>query len=249
MEKLSDLINIQKGVTAFVGGGGKTSTIYQLAKELSAKGERVIVTTTTKMYVPKDTEVQTLLITPTLDQIKDALKQFRCIGIGGGILDDKIMGVTEDSIDEMKSLVEYVLVEADGAKHLPIKVPNINEPVIPKRADQVVAVVGMSALGQKIETCCFRKERVTELLGVDEVHRLEPQDLVKIITSCDGLRKGVGNRRFAILLNQMDTLKDEGLAKCMHSQIIKHKIDQVVLASLHEKRWWHGNRQEMEWRK
>ena len=242
MEKLSDLIDIQKGVTAFVGGGGKTSAIYQLAKELSTKGGRVIVTTTTKMYVPKSTQVQSLLLAPTIDQIKDALDCLNCIGIGGGILEDKIIGVTEDNIEDMKSVADYVLVEADGAKHLPVKVPGINEPVIPKGADQVVAVVGMSALGQKIENCCFRKEQVMDLLGVDEGHRLETRDLVKIISSCDGLRKGVGSRRFVLLLNQMDTLKDETLVRCIPIQMMKHEIDQVVLASLQEKRWWRGNR-------
>ena len=39
---------------AFVGGGGKTTLIYELARELESVGKRVLVTTTTHMLRPKN---------------------------------------------------------------------------------------------------------------------------------------------------------------------------------------------------
>ncbi|MGL6173173.1 MAG: selenium cofactor biosynthesis protein YqeC, partial [Cellulosilyticaceae bacterium] len=58
MNNLTDCLGIREGIIAFVGGGGKTTTIYTLARELSDQGKKVIVTTTTKMYIPRETEVQ-----------------------------------------------------------------------------------------------------------------------------------------------------------------------------------------------
>ena len=238
MRKLAEVLEIHKGVTAFVGGGGKTSTIYELAQELSTQGFRVIVTTTTKMYIPKPDQVQALLLNPTVDKIKEAFQHFDCIGIGGGVQESKIVGITQEELEKMKEVADYVLVEADGAKCLPIKIPGSHEPVIPIGVDYVVAVVGMSGMGQKLEDCCFRKEEAMTLLDVDEVHTINKDDLVKIIISSNGLRKDVENRRFAVLLNQMDVIKDKNIGTYIASEVLKNKIDKVVLASLKEKRWW-----------
>ena len=43
---LAELLNIQRGLTAITGSGGKTTLLYALARELSAEA-RVIVCTTT----------------------------------------------------------------------------------------------------------------------------------------------------------------------------------------------------------
>lgn len=55
--RLQHLLQIhptQDRVIAFVGGGGKTTLIYELARELESVGKRVIVTTTTHMMRPKN---------------------------------------------------------------------------------------------------------------------------------------------------------------------------------------------------
>ena len=40
-------------LVALVGGGGKTTLVFQLARSLAHRGQRVCVTTTTKMYLPQ----------------------------------------------------------------------------------------------------------------------------------------------------------------------------------------------------
>ena len=47
MEKLCDLLGIRPGITALIGGGGKTTLMYHLARELRQYGT-VAVTTTTR---------------------------------------------------------------------------------------------------------------------------------------------------------------------------------------------------------
>ena len=47
---LSELLNIQPGVTAVIGGGGKTTLLRTLGEELACKGASVLLSTTTKIY-------------------------------------------------------------------------------------------------------------------------------------------------------------------------------------------------------
>ena len=69
---------------------------------------------------------------------------------------------------------DLVLVEADGAKRLPVKVPGPAEPVIPGDTDLILCVYGLKALGQKGEKCCFRMEQAKTLLG--ESFSLDKED-------------------------------------------------------------------------
>ncbi len=55
-DKICDIIEYEKKkarTISVVGAGGKTTLIYRLAEELKEKGFRVLITTTTKMYVPE----------------------------------------------------------------------------------------------------------------------------------------------------------------------------------------------------
>ena len=51
MDKLCDLLDIRPGVTALIGGGGKTTLMYHLARELRERGP-VAVAPTTKSWPP-----------------------------------------------------------------------------------------------------------------------------------------------------------------------------------------------------
>ncbi len=42
-------------------------------------------------------------------------------------------------------MADLVLVEADGSRRLPVKVPGPNEPVVPKNSDMVLCVLGLSS--------------------------------------------------------------------------------------------------------
>ncbi|MGL5542642.1 MAG: hypothetical protein ACRDB2_04840, partial [Fusobacteriaceae bacterium] len=56
--EVEKIFGIVRGdVVSFTGGGGKTSLIFLLAEELSRKG-RVLITTTTKIYIPSEEEYE-----------------------------------------------------------------------------------------------------------------------------------------------------------------------------------------------
>lgn len=53
--QIAPLLHVGRGVTAIIGGGGKTTLMETLAGELSKKG-KVIITTTTHICRPKQYE-------------------------------------------------------------------------------------------------------------------------------------------------------------------------------------------------
>ena len=67
---LSEALQIRPGVTAIIGGGGKTTLMERLAHELSGKA-RVIVCTTTHIYPEK---AMPCLVSPAQAEIAAALK-------------------------------------------------------------------------------------------------------------------------------------------------------------------------------
>lgn len=51
---------------------------------------------------------------------------------------------------------DYVLIEADGAKHYSLKYPAEHEPVIPAEATDVILVLGTWDLGKSCQDVIFR---------------------------------------------------------------------------------------------
>lgn len=45
----------------------------------------------------------------------------------------------------LENIADFILVEADGSRRLPLKVPAINEPVIPRDNKKTVLICGIDA--------------------------------------------------------------------------------------------------------
>ena len=150
--KFADALNLSRGVTAIIGSGGKTTLLLHLADELSKRGS-VIVTTSTHIYPPMNM--------PVVEEIH-AFEGCICVGTP---CENGKLTAPKQSFEELAALADYVLVEADGSKHLPLKAHLSYEPVIPRNAAQVICVVGASGLNHPIEQTVHRFERFFELTG------------------------------------------------------------------------------------
>ncbi len=139
----AEALQITHGVTAIIGSGGKTSLMYRLAQELQG---RVIVCSSTQIFPPKHI--------PLVQRI-EAFEGTVCVGTP---CPNGKLGAPEQSFEELASLADYVLVEADGSKHLPLKAHAPYEPVIPNNATQVITVVGASGLHRPIADVVHRHE-------------------------------------------------------------------------------------------
>ena len=176
--KLSDILAIQPGLTALIGGGGKTTLLYKLAGELSRRGT-VIVCTSTKIVAPENLPI---LTGESPEEIAAALQinPILCLGtrIAGEKLSAPVIGC-----EEIKKLADYVLVEADGAHCLPIKAHAPYEPVIPACTDKTVLVIGADAFGQPISDICHRPELFAALAGVDPDTPVTPEAVSRVIVA------------------------------------------------------------------
>ena len=149
--KLFDILNIKNGIISVIGAGGKTSLINMLAKELKSYGT-VIITTTTHIYPFSDYKVFTDYDEET---VKAELSNKKCVCIGKACDNGKLTA-PDVSIDTLSQLAEFVLVEADGAKHMSFKAHDAFEPVIPKSSCKTILVIGVDSIGEKIEKVVHR---------------------------------------------------------------------------------------------
>ena len=62
------------------------------------------------------------------------------------------MKLPDDGFEKLMELAGKipVLIEADGAKRRPLKVPAEHEPVIPEMTTHVLSVYGLDSIGKKI---------------------------------------------------------------------------------------------------
>lgn len=186
-------------LVALVGAGGKTSTLYALAKEGVEAGRRVVVTTTTHMMPHPG-----LPLTDHMEELPDLLERHPAVTLGQFLRPDKLSEAGQP--EECLRWADLVLVEADGARLRPLKAPADHEPVIPHGAAAVIAAAGLDCLGRSIGEICHRPERVRALLGVGEDHILTPADVAAVLSSPQGGRKGVTEEMaFRCLLNKADT--------------------------------------------
>lgn len=216
-DQLLDALGLKdftKGSIAIVGSGGKTSVIFQLAKELAACNRRVIITTTTHMYREPGT------LATTTEEAEKLLEQQSVVIAGRPAKEGKICGLSEDNTKKLKQIADVLLIEADGSRHLPLKVPAESEPVIPEETDQIIVVAGLSGIGQPISKCCHRADQVQKLLQTSSEHILEPGEVVQMLQKgyLEGviLPKGVPG---VIILNQADDLARREMAKEMIGQL------------------------------
>lgn len=181
---------IRKGVTAIIGGGGKTTLLIRLGIWYRAFGS-VVLTTSTHIFPPEQFSC--------VESVSETLSVGQCITVGKRCSDGKL-SAPEQSISDMARLSDYVFVEADGAKKLPVKVHAPHEPVIPSETVTVIAVLGLDAIGRPIETVVHRYPILCEK------ENLQPrQELTSSI--CAGILLSYPNVR-GVLLNKAEHKSD-----------------------------------------
>ncbi len=198
------------GLVSLVGGGGKTTLMYRLTKELRRRGVRAAAGTTTKIQPPEEGR----LVTGDERALEAALrawpwKEPSFPVLGRRLLDhQKVDGVDPGWAGRTvrHGWVHALVLEADGAARRPLKAPEAWEPVVPEATTLFVAVVGLSCLGRPLsEEWAFRLHRVCEVTGARPGETIDPDLLVRLLLAPDGLAKGrpAGARAVAVL-NQAD---------------------------------------------
>lgn len=210
----------QPELICFVGAGGKTSSMFCLAQELVKNGQRVLVTTTTKIYQPKPQNCSQLVIGLESPPAIPGLTVW-----GQAVTSDhKLVGPSPEDIDRLFAarVFDHILVEADGAHGCPLKAPAEYEPVLPASVTKVVGVIGLSSLGQKANPLTVQRLSIwCQLTTAQPDDLVQESHLISLIKSPGGLFKDVpvGSSR-CLLLNQADSTYRQQAAQRIIDQLL-----------------------------
>ena len=210
-----------------VGGGGKTSLMFALAHAAAGFDMRVLVTTTTHIGIPKGYPVVS-----SFDALKAAFRANRIVVAGYPENNLKLSQPPDFDPFLYAQAADLILIEADGARNLPCKVPNATEPVIPDAADIVIGVMGMDTPGKALGDICFRKQETMDFLKADERHIMTIDDMASILSSPLGTMKSVGRKKYIIALNKCDNALRKTLAEELRIRLAHMGFNAVYLMAL-----------------
>ena len=223
--KLCELLKIKKGITSVIGGGGKTTLLHLLADELKVSGS-VIITTTT--HIMKSDFFHNVIVDESnadLSYIKNQLEKHRCICVGSIFKGDKLKEPLL-SIDDLCEICDYVLVEADGSRHLPLKAHLEHEPVILNNSTKTVLTLGIDALGKKLEDVTHRAQRACDVLSCG-ITDIVTADMISRLVNFEGLAD-------IVLINKCDNDKLKKEAEKLSRLVDKD----CIVASLVKGEWY-----------
>ena len=229
---------------SLVGAGGKTTLMFRLARELVNQKKRVLTTTTTRILEPHANETPVLFVHPDEGKIKqyvqEHLNQYHHITIAKERLESgKLKGVSPNlTVDLWNSVaIDYLIVEADGARGLSVKAPREGEPVIPENSTLVVGILGVDGVGMELrEEMVCGAEQVSRLTGIPMGAKITDEAMAALMTHREGILRGAPtSSRVVALLNKVDI--PNGLTKARRiAQAVLEKqdlrIERVVLARL-----------------
>ena len=222
-------------VISVTGAGGKTSLIFEWARELSADGKKVAVTTTTHMMDPERMKMEprdlyegaALISVPAepsaemIEKIKDDIG--RLLGSAGIVFvfspdpgkPGKVKAPSGNILDFICGTADVTLIEADGSRRLPLKWPASWEPAAAEGSDITVCVAGLSALGKSTSDVIYRAEHLPERLR----RELVDEALINALLISDegGQKDARGELRF--FLNQADNEEQQASASKIQAML------------------------------
>ena len=233
---LSDYIELEtKDIISFVGAGGKTTMMFKLAEELR-RNNKVLVTTTTKIYRPLEDRYDFICTNKKKLSKYVGMKENGIYVLGLGVnKENKILGLSDKQLDELAAHFDYILIEADGAKEKQLKGSNEFEPVIYKKTTKTIGVLDIQAFGMVInEEKVHRSKIFCKITGADEGDTVKFEHLSKLVLHPLGLFKGaLGNR--ILYINKVEEPTHLIVAERLAKEIIsknKKLLNKVFIGSL-----------------
>jgi molybdenum cofactor cytidylyltransferase len=222
------------GVVSFVGAGGKTTTLFQLAHEIGNRTS-VIVTSSTHLGIWQIPLADHHIITHHPGDIQIPTDGVTLVT--GEIENDRTKPVNETVLNWLHEYISSrnipLLIEADGSRQKPLKAPAAHEPPIPEFTDTVVLVAGLSALGKPLtDEHVHRAELFSQLSGLQLNQVITPDAITRILTHPQGGLKNIpSHARRVVLLNQADTPELQSIGGRISHNLLDH-FDSVVVGKL-----------------
>lgn len=205
---LLEALQVGRGhVVSLVGGGGKTSLAHRLVREAAASGLRAIFTVTAKI-LPPDLPPDMWVAGPPLP-------------------DGKLGGLSFPAVADLAARYDLVVVEADGSRGRPLKLPAEHEPVIPPCSTLVVPVAGASVVGKPFTDDWVHRAALYPAAGPVVTPALVAEVLLGVAT-----RGRPAGARVIPVINQADTFIEA--AEAAGQALLAAGAPRVVLAAARE---------------
>jgi molybdenum cofactor cytidylyltransferase len=244
--ELTKALRISPGqIAAFVGAGGKSSSIRRLIEELTPKTP-VLITTTTKLALGQtDLAAHHIILRSKKDvSLFPALLQEQSSVLVTGERwpeESKWTAPPEDLLAVLLPLAAssgaVVLIEADGARGRSLKAPAEHEPVIPPFVDLVVPVMGLDSIGTELEgDFVYRPESIRALLGIQKDPIIQAADVAGILAHANGALKSVpASAQVRVILNKAETQNTVERGREIAKLTLKtDRIGAVILAQVRQ---------------
>ena len=239
--RLTEQIGLtERELVSLVGGGGKSTLLFCLGRELAVDDQHVVLTTTTKMGRDQ------------IDRMPNVCSSVECAGgaptspgpimlVTGGD-SHKITGPPPGEIDDLfrYQSIDFILVEADGAHGRPLKAPASHEPVIPACSTTVVVAMGIDAVGQRLDEASHRVSQAMEFSGLTADHLLTAEDCASILVHPNGALRAIPKgARVVVALTKVRTEPGTDSAGRVVEALAGHlRIDDVVIIPEHPSQSW-----------
>ena len=206
----------KKDIITIVGAGGKTSLMYS-ASSLLRKDYKVLVTTTTHIYIPdKSIYDEIIMLNDFPNENYHSILQNNKNGvyvIGNHIVNNlKIKGLTFDMLDEIIHYFDIVIIE------------------YPKTT-KTIGVVDISSIGLDInEENIHRVDRFLDIINDYSTNKVNIEHLEKLILNKNGLFKIYKGEKI-LFINKVENINNKTNAlnlikniKCKSSSYINRYI-------------------------
>ncbi len=137
---------------AVIGGGGKSSLLQKLGRELAQENLRVVLTSTTKFQPFPQTGLVMVRDGRTyLSELKILLDELNIAQVAKDYYEkDRLIGVNILTVQELAKIADVILIEADGSRQRSLKTHKDYEPVIPPFVTSVIIICGADVVGQPL---------------------------------------------------------------------------------------------------
>ncbi|HFL3664532.1 TPA: selenium cofactor biosynthesis protein YqeC [Clostridioides difficile] len=210
--ELSNIIEKNEIITV-VGAGGKTSFINYFTNFYRDK-LKVLLTTTTKIYVPNDYD--NIIIT-----IDGTVIPSICHGITvcGSYInnENKLVSIDSSILDEIVDQFDLVLIEGDGSKRKKLKGWNAKEPVVYHKTTKTIGILDITSFGMNINEKnihrveIFKKIANLDTSSINSSSTVSIENLKNIVLNPNGLFKNYSGKR-VLFINKVENEKYKNLA-------------------------------------
>lgn len=200
---LKEVFDIKKGdIVSITGSGGKTSIMFALSEYMKDFG-KTLITTSTKIIRPDSNKY---IVYDSFSSYKKTNDKLVVIGEKLEVK-NKLSSIDIKELESLRKDFDYIFIEADGCRNLPLKMWKKTEPVIYPFTTKTITVFPIKILGINIsEDYIYNFEEFKEYIKEEKITK----EVILKLLSLGAFRNFNGEK--IVFINQVDSKEEEEMA-------------------------------------